>query len=222
VGRGQHVLRLSRAAAGRKFGNAHPVGKTRYPESRLVANAAGKLLVTWRTNSGQLIASTGNAQHGIRHRQRLTPRGRTHYRAGIDSHSSAISASGRAVVAWRQLSLRRHASVHVRLSNSHGRFARHVTKFRAPGATGVDVAMNLHGDAGVAWNRPRPGGGTDELVAVTRKTGRRFDQPPEVVVHGSVEPVGLLASSNSLLLTWVTQPGLNAQSSVGRFRGRPG
>jgi hypothetical protein len=221
VGRGRHVLRMSRAKAGRAFGHTQRIGRTPYAESRLVANGEGDVLVTWRNGSGQLLASTGNTRRGIRHDQRLTPRGRAHYREGIDSHSSAISGTGRAVVAWRQRSLRPHATIRIRLSNAQGRFARHVTVFKAPGATGVDAAMNLHGDAGVAWNRPRRGGqSVDQLVAVTRMRGRLFELPPQVVVRGSVEPVGLLASSSSLLLTWVTQPGLKAVSSVGRFRGR--
>jgi hypothetical protein len=221
AGRG-HALRLSRAAPGAPFARGKRLVRTRYEESRLVLNRSGDLLVTWRTGRGHLIAGRGSARRGVKRRQRLTPRGRTLYRPRIDTHSTAISRSGRAIVAWRQRSLRRRASVRIRISKANRRFRRRVTAFSAAGASGVDVTMNVRGDAAVAWNRPARGrrGVTDRILAVTRRRGRRFERRPEAIVRGTVEPVGLLASRSSLLMTWVTQPGLRAVSSVGRFRGR--
>jgi hypothetical protein len=215
----RHVLRIARAAPGERFRGAQRVARTPHPESRLVMNGGGRLLVTWRGGSGHLFATRGSAGGGIARRpQRLTPRGRMRYRSGIDTHSSAISASGRAIVAWRQRSLRRDASVRIRLSDSRGRFSRRVTAFRAPRSVGVETAMNARGDAAVIWNRPRRG--RDRIVAITRMRGRLFELPPNPVARGQVEPTSLLASGRSLLLTWVSQPGLAAVSSVGRFRGR--
>jgi hypothetical protein len=213
-----HTLRLSRAAPGARFQSPRGIVRTPHEESRLVMSPGGRLLVTWRSRRGHLFAGRGSAGRGIKARQRLTPRGRTRYRPGIDAHSSAISRSGRAIVAWRQRSLRRRASIRIRLSKANGRFRRRVTTFRAPGASGVEVAMNARGDAGVAWNRP--GRRADRIVAATRRRGRLFELPPQRIVRGTVEPVGLLASGNSLLMTWVTQPELRAVSSVGYFRGR--
>jgi hypothetical protein len=217
AGRG-HTLRLSRAAPGARFQRARRVVRTPHEESRLAMNPRGELLVTWRSRRGHLFAGRGSARRGIKGRQRLTPRGRTRYRPGVDSHSSAISRSGRAVVAWRQRSLRRRASIRIRVSRANRRFRKRVTTFRAPGASGVEVAMNGRGDSAVAWNRP--GRRADRIMAVTRRRGRLFELPPQRIVRGTVEPVGLLASGNSLLMTWVTQPELRAVSSVGRFRGR--
>jgi hypothetical protein len=218
VRRNRHVLRLALARPGQRFRRTQRIARTPHAESRLVMNSRGRLVVTWRSASGHLFANRGAAKGGIKRPQRLTPRGRTRYRPGIDTHSSAISASGRAIVTWRQRSLRRDASVRIRLSDSRGRFSRRVTAFRAPRSVGVEAAMNARGDAAVVWNRPRRG--RDRIVAITRMRGRLFELPPNPVVHGQVEPTSLLASGRSLLLTWVSQPGLTAASSVGRFRGR--
>jgi hypothetical protein len=209
------VLRLTRASAGAPFKSAQSLTRTPYAESRLVANPSGALVVSWRNASGQLVAGTGDVRRGVRHRQQIT-HGRIRYRGGIDSHSSAIAANGRAVVAWRQRSLRPGATVRIRLSDAHGRFSKHQSVFRAPGATGVNAAINARGAASAAWNHPRRGknGLIDQLVSTTRVSGRRF-RSPHKVVRGNVEPVGLLASGNKLLLTWVTQPDLDAVSSVG-------
>jgi hypothetical protein len=221
VGSGRHVLELARARAGGSFANTQRIVKTRFAESNLVMNRRGQLIVTWRSLNGHLFATPGNARSGARKRQQITPHGPTHYKPGVDTHAIAIDGRGHATIAWRQRSLRHHASVRVRKSNARGHFGGHVYAFGAPGAVGVDVAMNAGGDAAVAWDQPVKSHrrAVDRIVAITRKPTRAFELPQRVA-RGRIEPVGLLASSQSLLLTWVSQPNLAAFSSVGRFHGR--
>ena len=196
--RKRHVIELAHAAAGRAFGPAQRLVKTRFGDVGLVLSHLGRLGVTWRSVYGNLYASTGTAAKGVQRRQRLNV-APAHFRRGVDTHATAVDARGRIVVAWIQRSLEPHAVAVIRTSGASGHFGRSRKRVRAPRGTGARVAVDAGGDTAVAWRI-----GNDRIVATTRRRGHAFRRP-RAVARGGIQAEAVVASGRNMLLTWLTR-----------------